>query len=133
MPRLGLARSSALVILLLVIGGVVGAGTAAAQGTPVPEFKGPLPITAESSPSHDQGIDDGLAHGRNFRQRAPKFCGRNVEYLRLVRGDAGRTDDRGALEHGHVPDEIPFTRGGEVILRAIARLEGLEFTAQNNR
>ena len=50
MPRLGRARSSALVILLVVIGGLVGAGTAAAQGTPVPEVKGPLPITAESYP-----------------------------------------------------------------------------------
>ncbi len=50
MPRLGRARSSALVILLVVIGGLVGAGRAAAQGTPVPESKGPLPITAESYP-----------------------------------------------------------------------------------
>src|SRR5207248_4726110 len=51
-------------------------------------------IAAEPTPSHDQGIDDCFAHGRNFRQSAPKFCGRNVEYLCLVRCDSGRTEDR---------------------------------------
>src|SRR5207248_6109424 len=89
-------------------------------------------IAAEPTPSHDQGIDDCFAHGRNFRQSAPKFCGRNVEYLCLVRCDSGRTEDRGTLEHGYVAHEIAFTRGGEVIFDAIARLEGLEFAAQNN-
>jgi len=51
MTRLGRTASAALLTLLVVIGGFVGAGTAAAQGTPVPEFKGPIPITAESYPS----------------------------------------------------------------------------------
>src|ERR1700680_5002143 len=90
-------------------------------------------IAAEPSSSHDQGIDDGLAHGWNYRQRAPKFCGRNVEYFGLVGCDSGRTEDRCTLEHGYVPEEIALTRSGEVIFGAIARLEGLEFSAQNNR
>jgi len=50
MPRLGRARSSASLTLLVVIGGLIGAGTSAAQGTPVPDVKGPLPVTAESYP-----------------------------------------------------------------------------------
>jgi len=50
MTRLGRTASAASLILLVVIGGLAGAGTAAAQGTPVPEFKGPIPITAESYP-----------------------------------------------------------------------------------
>src|SRR5580700_551845 len=102
---------------------------AVCQNTHAREFA----IAAEPSPPHDQGIDDGFAHGRNFRQCAPKFCGRNVEYLRLIRCDSGGTEDRCPLEHGYVPEEIALTRGGEVIFDVVARLEGLEFTAQNNR
>ena len=50
MTRLGCARWPAFVILLAVIGSLVGAGIAAAQGTPIPDFKGPIPITEESYP-----------------------------------------------------------------------------------
>src|SRR5688572_16323532 len=45
-----LCRSASL-ILVVVIAGFTGIRTAAAQGTPIPEFKGPIPITAESYPS----------------------------------------------------------------------------------
>src|SRR5207237_135374 len=44
-------------------------------------------IAAKSTPSHDQRIDDRLAHARNFRQRAAKFRGWNMEYFGLIRCD----------------------------------------------
>src|SRR5438034_7942733 len=91
-----------------------------------------LAIAAKPPPSHDQRIDDRLAHGRNFRQRAPKFSRRNVKYLGLVRCDSGRTEDRCALEHRYIAHEIALARGSEVIFRAIARLEGFDLAAQNN-
>src|SRR5438270_12409065 len=47
-------------------------------------------IATESSSTHDQGIDDCLAHRRNFRQRTPEFGCRNVEDLGLFRCDPGR-------------------------------------------
>jgi len=51
MTRLGRIASAASLILLVVIAGILGAaGAAFAQGTPIPEFKGPLPVTAESYP-----------------------------------------------------------------------------------
>src|SRR5215211_3970193 len=50
MSRLGHARWSASLILLVVVSGFTGTPPAAAQGTPIPEFKGPIPITAESYP-----------------------------------------------------------------------------------
>ena len=44
-----LSRSASLV-LVVVMAGFAGISTAAAQGTAIPEFKGPIPITAESYP-----------------------------------------------------------------------------------
>src|SRR5260370_8761106 len=89
-------------------------------------------IAAKSTPSHDQRIDDRLAHAGNVRQRAAKFRGWNMEYFGLIRCDSARTEDRCALEHRYVAHEIAFTRGSEVIFRTIARFEGFEFSAQNN-
>src|SRR5437762_6617520 len=71
-------------------------------------------IAAKPSPSHDQGIDDCLADGGNFRQRAPKCGGRNVEDLGLVRFHSARTEDRCALEHRYVAHEIALTRGARL-------------------
>src|SRR5882724_842246 len=90
-------------------------------------------IAAKPAPSHDQGIDDRLAHRRNFRQRTPEFPRRNVKNLGLFRCDACRTEDRCALEHRYVAHEIALTRGSEVIFGAIACLEGIDFAVQNNR
>ena len=101
---------------------------AAGQNTHSREFA----IATKPPPSHDQGIDDCLAHGGNFRERAPQFGCRNVKYLGLFRCDSGRTEDRCALEHRYVADEIALVRGSEVIFGAIARLEGFDFAAQNN-
>jgi hypothetical protein len=50
MIRLARAGSVSLILLLVIAGVIGGAPAAFAQGTPVPEFKGPLPITAESYP-----------------------------------------------------------------------------------
>src|SRR2546427_8195560 len=72
---------------------------AASQDTHSREFA----IAAEPSPSHDQRIDDCLAHGRNFCQRASKFGCRNMEYLGLFRCDSARGQGRCALEHRDVP------------------------------
>src|SRR5512140_654884 len=80
-------------------------------------------IATKPASSHDQRIDDRLAHGGNFRQRAPKFGRRNVKYLRLIRCDSGRTEDRRALEHRYVAHETTLARGSEVIFGAVARLE----------
>src|SRR5205823_7236032 len=89
-------------------------------------------IAAKPTSSHDQCLDDCLAYGRNFRECSPKFCGRNVEYLGLVRCNSGRTENRCALEHRYVADEIALVGDSEVVFRAIRCLGGLEFTAQNN-
>src|SRR5947208_17081161 len=102
---------------------------AASQNTHSREFA----IAAEPSPSHDQRVDDRLAHGGNFRQRAPKFGCRNIEYLGLFRCDSARGDGGCALEHRDVPDEIALVRGSENLFGAIAGLEGFDFAAQNNR
>ena len=93
---------------------------------------GKLAIPADSAAPHDQRIDDRLAHGRNFRQRAPKFGRRNVEYLGLFRCDSGRTEDRRALQHRYVAHEITLARVSQVIFGSVARLERFEFAAQNN-
>src|SRR6266478_2341020 len=93
---------------------------------------GKLAIPADSAAPHNERIDDGLAHGRNFRQRASKFGRRNVEYLRLVRCDSGRTEDRRALEHRYVAHEITLARVSQVIFGSVARLERFEFATQNN-
>ena len=97
------------------------ARVAAGQNTHARKFA----IATKPASSHDQRIDDRLAHGGNFRQRAPKFGRRNVKYLGLVRCDSGRTEDRCALEHRYVAHEITLARGSEVIFGAIARLEAL--------
>ena len=102
---------------------------AASQNTHSREF----PIAAKPPPSHDQRIDDCLAHGGNFRQRAPEFGCRNVQYLGLFRYDSARGQGRCALEHRDVTDKIALVGGGENLFGAIARLEGFDFTAQNNR
>src|SRR5580765_7443629 len=101
---------------------------AVSQNTHPREFA----IATKPSPSHDQGIDDCLAHGGNLRQRAPEFGRRNVEYLGLFRCDSARTEDRCALEHRYVAQEIALACGSEVIFGAIACLEGIDFTAQHN-
>ena len=104
------------------------ARVAAGQNTHSRKFA----IAAKPPPSHDQRIDDRLAHGRNFRQRAPKFGRRNEEDLGLFRRDSRRTEDRCALEHRYVAHEITLARGSQVIFGAVARLERFEFAAQNN-
>src|SRR5438552_18950793 len=83
----------------------------ASQNTHAGEFS----IATEPAPSHDQGIDDCLAHRGNFRQGAPEFGRRNVEYLGLLRCNSARTEDRSALEHRYVAHEIALARGSEVI------------------
>ena len=93
---------------------------------------GKLAIPADSAAPHDQRIDDRLAHGRNFRQRAPKFGRRNEEDLGLFRRDSRRTEDRCALEHRYVAHEITLVRVSQVIFGSVARLERFEFAAQNN-
>ena len=93
---------------------------------------GKLAIPADSAAPHNERIDDRLAHGRNFRQRAPKFGRGNVEYLGLIRCDSGRTEDRRALQHRYVAHEITLARGRQVIFGILARLERFEFAAQNN-
>src|SRR5207244_9853237 len=90
-------------------------------------------IAAKSTPSHDQRIDDRLAHAGNFRQRAAKFCGWNMEYFGLIRCDSARTEDRCALEDRYVAHEIAFTLGSEVIFCTSARCVRLEFAVQHNR
>ena len=89
-------------------------------------------IATKPAPSHDQRIDDRLAYGGNFRQRAAKFGRRNEKDLGLIRCDSGRTEDRCALQHRYVAHEIPLVRVSEVIFGAVARLESFEFAAQNN-
>src|SRR3984893_15313296 len=101
---------------------------AAGESTQAREFA----IATKPPPSHDQGIDDCLAHGGNFRQRAPKFRGRNLKYLCLVRCDSGGTEDRCALEHRYGAHEIALARGSEIVFRVIACLEGFEFAVQTN-
>src|SRR5438128_12640841 len=76
-------------------------------------------IAAKSTPSHDQRIDDRLAHAGNFRQRAAKFRGWQMEYFGLMRCDSARTEDRCALEHPCGAHEIGVTRGSEVILHSV--------------
>jgi hypothetical protein len=44
---------------------------------------GEFAIAAQPSSPHDQGIDDCLAHRRNFRQGTPEFGCRNVKNLGL--------------------------------------------------
>src|SRR5207237_9465375 len=87
-------------------------------------------IAAKSTPSHDQRIDDRLAHPGNFRQRAAKFRGWNMEYFGLIRCDSARTEDRCALEHRYVAHEIAFTRGSAVRFRTTARSEGFGMGVQ---
>src|SRR6476660_9590645 len=72
-------------------------------------------IATKPSPSHDQGIDDCLAYGGDFRERAPEFSRRNMENLGLVRYNSARTENRCALEHRNVADEIALVRIREVI------------------
>src|SRR5438128_12206950 len=79
---------------------------AARQNTHSREFA----IAAKPSPSHDQRIDDCLAYRWNFRQRAPEFGRRNVQYFSLVRCDSARTEDRCALKHRYVAHEIALAR-----------------------
>src|SRR5690242_4368464 len=93
---------------------------------------GKLAIPADSAAPHNERIHDCLAHGRNFRQCAPKFGRRNVEYLGLIRCDPGRTEDRRALEHRYVAHEITLARVSQVNFGSVARLERFEFAAQNN-
>src|SRR5436305_9941706 len=104
------------------------ARVAACQNTHARKFA----IATKPAPSHDQRIDDRLAYGRNFRQRAPK-CGRgNVKYLGLIGFDSGGTEYRCALEHRYVAQEITLARVSQIIFSAVAGLERFEFTAQNN-
>src|SRR2546430_7476730 len=91
-----------------------------------------LAIPADSAAPHDQRIDDRLAYGRNFRQRAPKFGRRNEEDLGLVRRDSRRTEDRRALEHRYVAHEITLACDSQVVFGAVARLVRFEFATQNN-
>src|SRR6476620_12676622 len=79
---------------------------AAGQNTHARKFA----IATKPPPPHDQRIDDRLADGGNFRQRAPKFGRRNEKDLGLIRCDSGRTEDRCALEHRYVAHEITLTR-----------------------
>src|SRR6266513_5972130 len=104
------------------------ARVAAGQNTHAREFA----IATKPPPPHDQRIDDRLAHGRNFRQRAPKFGRRNEEDLGLFRRDPRRTEDRCALEHRYVAYEITLARVSQVVFGSVARLERFEFAAQNN-
>src|SRR6266700_7434055 len=94
------------------------ARVAAGQNTHARKFA----IAAKPAPSHDQRIDDCLAHGGNLRQRAPKFGRRNEEDLGLFRRDSGRTEDRCALEHRYVAHEITLACVSQVIFGSLARL-----------
>src|SRR6266550_3564827 len=104
------------------------ARVAAGQNTHASKFA----IATKPASSHDQCIDDRLAYGGNFCQRAPKCGRRNKKYLGLIRCDSGRTEDRRALEHRYVAHEITLARGSQVIFGSVARLERFEFAAQNN-
>ena len=104
------------------------ARVAAGQNTHARKFA----IATKPPSSHDQCIDDGLAYGGNFRQRAPKFGRGNEEDFGLIRCDSGRTEDRRALEHRYVAHELTLARVSQVIFGAVAGLERFEFAAQNN-
>src|SRR5512132_236203 len=104
------------------------ARVAAGQNTHSREFA----IATKPASSHDQRIDDRLAYGGNFRQRAPKFGRRNEEDLGLVRRDSRRTEDRRALEHRYVAHKITLACDSEVVFGAVARLVRFEFATQNN-
>src|SRR5437762_8283533 len=82
------------------------ARVAAGQNTHASKFA----IATKPASSHDQRIDDRLAYGGNFCQRAPKCGRRNKKYLGLIRCDSGRTEDRRALEHRYVAHEITLAR-----------------------
>src|SRR4051794_9828067 len=90
---------------------------AASQDT----HSGEYTIAAKPSSSHNQCIDDGFAHRGNFREGVSKFGRRDVEDFGFFRCNSARTEDRRALQHRYVPDEIALMRRGEVIFGTIAR------------
>src|SRR5437764_15311453 len=67
-------------------------------------------IATKPASSHDQRIDDRLAYGGNFRQRAPKCRRGDEEEFSLIRCDSGRTQDRRALGPRYVAHEITLGR-----------------------
>src|SRR5256886_16870746 len=63
-------------------------------------------IATKPAPSHDQRIDDRLAHGGKLPPRAPKVGRRDEEDLRPFPRDPGRTQERCAPGHPTFPPEI---------------------------
>src|SRR5436190_20661648 len=91
------------------------ARVAAGQNTHASKFA----IATKPASSHDQRIDDRLAYGGNFRQRAPQSGGGNKKYLGLIRCDSGRTVGRRAPRHPYVAHGITRARRSQVMFRVV--------------
>src|SRR2546430_4433866 len=90
------------------------ARVAACQNTHARKFA----IATKPAPSHDQRIDDRLAHGGNLPQPAPQLRPREEGEPRLLRPDSRRNEEPRALGARNGAHEITLPPGRQGILRA---------------